>query len=400
MAGFGPRVMQCPEPARGAALEVLYRRVPSGLRDRLIADVLDEARRGEIDLSGLWVARDRAGRILGALLTQPLAGKAAALWAPEVRASWRRARLAAALVEIALVDLTARGFRLVQAVLDESAGPQAARDLTRGGMPRVTELIYLERDTATPLPPAASADRESPDAAGPARASPALGHGGIRADHWPLTTGHYSSGSPKPAHGPTAAGRGSPDPALRPTAVGRGSPDPALPAHPQPPPSFHWQPFGPEIEAEFRAVLEATYQGSLDMPELEGTRGLEDILDGHRGAGLCAPGRWQLGRIPGEPEAAAVLLMTEVAGRDAWEVIYLGLTPAARGRGLGRAVLRHALELARDHTPRLELAVDLRNTPAVRLYRAAGFLVRDRRAVHLAILGNSGAPLSAASSQP
>src|SRR5438876_1230508 len=96
MASFGPRVMQCPEPARGAALEVLYRRVPSGLRDRLIADVLDEARRGEIDLSGLWVARDSAGRILGALLTQPLAGRAAALWAPEVRASWRRARLAAA----------------------------------------------------------------------------------------------------------------------------------------------------------------------------------------------------------------------------------------------------------------------------------------------------------------
>jgi len=333
MAGFGPQVMQCPEPARGAALEVLYRRVPSALRDRLIAEVLDEARRGEIDLSGLWVARDRAGRILGALLTQPLAGKAAALWAPEVRASWRRARLAAALVEIALVDLTARGFRLVQAVLDESAGPQAARDLTRGGMPRVTELIYLERETATPLPLAA-----------------------------------VGRGSPDPAHGPTEG----------------------LPAQPEPSPGFAWRSYGPEIESEFRAVLEATYQGSLDMPELEGARGLEDILDGHRGAGLFSSGRWQLGRIPGEPEAAAVLLMTEVPGRDAWEVIYLGLTPAARGRGLGRAVLRRALELARAHTPRLELAVDLRNTPAVRLYRATGFTVRDRRAVHLALLGGPG----------
>jgi mycothiol synthase len=68
-------------------------------------------------------------------------------------------------------------------------------------------------------------------------------------------------------------------------------------------------------------------------------------------------------------------------------VIYLGLTPAARGRGLGRAVLRHALELARAHVPRLELAVDLRNMPAVRLYQAAGFTARDRRAVHLTVLG-------------
>jgi ribosomal protein S18 acetylase RimI-like enzyme len=76
-------------------------------------------------------------------------------------------------------------------------------------------------------------------------------------------------------------------------------------------------------------------------------------------------------------------------------VIYLGLTPAARGRGLGRAVLRRALELARANTPRLELAVDLRNTPAVQLYRATGFTVRDRRAVHLALLGGPG-PASAA----
>ena len=122
------------------------------------------------------------------------------------------------------------------------------------------------------------------------------------------------------------------------------------------------------------------------MPELEGTRGLEDILAGHQAAGLFVPERWRLGRLPGEPEAAAVLLLTEVPGRDAWEVIYLGLTPAARGRGLGRAVIRHALELARGHAPILELAVDLRNTPAVRLYRATGFIPRDRRAVHLAVL--------------
>jgi ribosomal protein S18 acetylase RimI-like enzyme len=327
MVVFGPRVIPCPVEARGAALEVLYRRVPPALRDRLIADVLDEAGRGELDLSGLWVARDRAGRIKGALLTQPLAGRASAVWAPEVKSSWRRSALATALVEAALADLKARGFRLVQAVLDESAGPQAGRDLSRGGMRRVTELVYLERDTAIPLPPATP-----------------------------------------------STGRGAPDPAHR--------------------PSFDWRPFDPAIEAEFRAVLQATYVGSLDMPELEGARGLDDILDGHRAAGLFAPGRWRLGRVPGEPAAAAVLLMAEVPSRDAWEVIYLGLTPTARGRGLGRAVLRHALELARDQVPRLELAVDLRNTPAVRLYQAAGFTARDRRAVHLAILGATGpAPL-------
>ncbi len=219
----------------------------------------------------------------------------------------RCAALAAGLVRSALDDLGARGYRVAQAALDESAGPQAARDLVRGGMPRITELLYLERETAAPL--AAS----SPD--------------------------------------------------------------------------FDWRPFEPANAAEFQQVLQATYIDSLDMPELEGARGLDDILAGHQAAGLFAPERWRIGRLPGEPEAAAVLLLTEAPGRDAWEVVYLGLTPAGRGRGLGRAVIRHALELTRGQTPILELAVNLRNTPAVRLYRATGFTPRDRRAVHLAVLG-------------
>ncbi len=92
--------------------------------------------------------------------------------------------------------------------------------------------------------------------------------------------------------------------------------------------------------------------------------------------------------MPGEPAAAGVVLLNEVAGRAAWEISYLGLTPAARGRGLGRATLAHALDLTRPHVGRLELAVDARNHPADRLYRATGFQPYDRRAVHLAVLGS------------
>jgi mycothiol synthase len=321
MRVFGAHVMPCPVEARPAALEVLYRRMPSALRGHLIAEVLEDARRGELDLSGLWVARIRSGRIVGAMMTQALAGKTAAVWPPEVGPSWRRAALAAALVESALDDLAARGYRLAQAALDESAGPHAARDLARGGMPRVTELLYLERETSAPLPP---------------------------------------------LEGPPRGPKGD---------------SPASPA-----PDFDWRPFDASIEAEFHRVLQATYEGSLDMPELEGTRGLEDILAGHQASGLFVPDRWRLGTIPGEPEAAAVVLLAEAPGRDAWEDVYLGLTPAARGRGLGRAAIRHALDLARGQAPIIELVVDLRNTPAVRLYRSTGFTPRDHRSVHLAIL--------------
>jgi mycothiol synthase len=322
MAGFGLQIVPCPPPARGAALEVLYRRVPEALRYRLIVEVLEEAKRGEIDLSGLWIARERAGRIVGTLLSQPLAGKAAAVWAPEVKPSWRRPALAAGLLRAALDDLRTRGFRLAQAVLDESADPRAARDLKRGGMPRVTELLYLERETSLPLQVA---------------------------DETPCLSDH--------SDGPRAS------------------------------PTFEWQPFERARESEFRSVLQATYEGSLDMPELEGARTLDDIMAGHRAAGRFVADRWQLGHISGRPDAAAVLLLAEVPSRDVWEVVYLGLTPAARGYRLGRVVLQHAIDLARAHVPRLELAVDCRNTPATRLYQSAGFIARDRRAVHLAVFG-------------
>jgi ribosomal protein S18 acetylase RimI-like enzyme len=216
---------------------------------------------------------------------------------------------------------------LAQAVLDESAGSQAARDLNHGGMPRVTELLYLERETAAPM----RNTREVPEG---------LVFQGSRSNI-----------------------------------------------------TFDWRPFEPVVEAEFRSVLQATYQGSLDMPEMEGARSLDDIMQGHRSAGRFVAERWRLGRLPGEPEAAAVLLLAEIPGRNVWEIIYLGLTPQARGRGLGREALQHALDLARPHVPWIELAVDCRNSPATRLYQSSGFGIRDRRAVHLAILGE---PLSGA----
>ena len=189
-------------------------------------------------------------------------------------------------------------------------------------MPRITELLYLERDTALPLP---IAQQDIPHDNPPGR---------------PLAW-----------------------------------------------PQFEWRPFEPALATEFRSVLQATYEGSLDMPELEGARALDDIMASHRAAGRFDPERWQLGYIPGKPEAASVLLMAEIPGHDVWEIVYLGLTPAARGRGLGRTILRHALELAGCHVPQIELAVDCRNTPATRLYHSTGFIARDRRGVHLAILG-------------
>ncbi len=304
----GP-ISPCPPEWRAEALEVLYRRVSASVRPRLIADAMAEADSGRVDLSGIWVAR-RRGRIVGVLLTQRLAGRAAAVWAPEVEPIWGRAATAAGLIRVALGDMRSRRFRIAQALVDASAPRTASADLERGGMPRATALTYLHRDTARPMGRATEPDR----------------------------------------------------------------------------PAFAWRPFGPDTEDEFRAVLQETYAGSLDMPELEGIRSLDDVMASHKAAGRFDPSRWRVGVVPGEPDVRAVLLLSEVPDRPAWEVAYLGLTPTARGRGLGRSALAYALDLARPVVARLELAVDDRNHPARRLYDTAGFLPFDRRIVHLAVL--------------
>jgi ribosomal protein S18 acetylase RimI-like enzyme len=323
----GLEVLPCPVEDRRPALEVLYQNLPRPLRASLVAEILNDSGGGLVDLSGLWIARrrgrgligvgilDAPGRIMAALMTQGLNGRAAAVWAPEVRPSWRRAEIAASLVREALDDYRARGFAIAQAVLDESASPRNAADLARGGMPRVTDLLYLHRDTATP-------------------------------------------------------------PALPPAEGGR---------------RLAWRGPGEFSDDEFLEVVRATYAGSLDMPELEGARSLDDALAGRR-AGRPAPEQWLLGRVPGSPAQAAVLMLAAVPDREAWEVVYLGLTPEARGRGLGAQAIAHALERARPHAASLELAVDVRNRPAVKLYGRTGFAPHDRRAVHLAVLAGRDDP--------
>jgi mycothiol synthase len=138
-----------------------------------------------------------------------------------------------------------------------------------------------------------------------------------------------------------------------------------------------------EDDALFRQTLLHTYEGTLDCPEVNGVRGIDEVLEGHRAQGAFDPQRWWLVREGVRP--VGVLMMTEMPESGNWETAYMGVVPEARRRGFGREMLRHALCEARAaDAPAVTLSVDARNQPAWKLYRSVGFEPYDQRVVYLA----------------
>lgn len=133
---------------------------------------------------------------------------------------------------------------------------------------------------------------------------------------------------------------------------------------------------------DFARIVEQTYEGTLDCPALARLRSGAQLLEAHRATGQFNPEVCRVYRSSGRD--VGILLLAEHPDRDVWEVAYMGVVPEARGRGFGRAILASGIDLVRN-TGRasLEIAVDVANFPALRLYEALGFAEMRRFAVHL-----------------
>lgn len=131
----------------------------------------------------------------------------------------------------------------------------------------------------------------------------------------------------------------------------------------------------------FVQVLERTYIGTLDCPELDGLRTPQDALDAHRATGQFDPRRWWLARRDGKE--SGLLLLNEHPDRDLLEIVYLGVVPEARGLGMGQFLVQKAIAQAHKERRSLVLAVDQRNHPARKLYARSGFLELTVQSVHV-----------------
>lgn len=135
---------------------------------------------------------------------------------------------------------------------------------------------------------------------------------------------------------------------------------------------------GDPDRADAITALERSYIDTLDCPELCGLRQTADVLDSHRATGHFEPALWRIVTLHGEPHGLiAMAVVPELASA---ELIYIGLSPQVRGKGLGERLLRISLaQLADRPIDHVSCAVDLRNVPALKLYERLGFVRTAKR---------------------
>jgi mycothiol synthase len=124
--------------------------------------------------------------------------------------------------------------------------------------------------------------------------------------------------------------------------------------------------------SRLKQIIQQTYRQTLDCPELDQLRDIDDVLEGYQRTGTHRPDWWLIATCGGED--LGCLLMADHPNVDQCELVYMGLVPEKRGHGWGLQIARKAQQLAAEAgRPRLTLAVDQTNWPALALYEAAGF---------------------------
>lgn len=152
-----------------------------------------------------------------------------------------------------------------------------------------------------------------------------------------------------------------------------------------PQPALEFQAYRHEDRSRLESIVEATYLGTCDCPQLNGIRDTSDVLAGYLAVGSSGGDHWYL--VQHQGTAIGCLLLADHPVSEQMELVYMGVTLEGRGRGWGIEIVRQAQWLARRAgRARLVLAVDADNAPAIAVYAAAGFVEWDRRSVFLKVL--------------
>ncbi len=145
--------------------------------------------------------------------------------------------------------------------------------------------------------------------------------------------------------------------------------------------NINWLKFTDTPENEFENIIWATYENSLDCPEITGLRTKREILIGHKYSGDFTPRFWKILQCDNK-NAGIILLNQSVEQSDRLDLIYMGIVPEFRGRKLAKTMLTRTMIQAKNNAKtKMCLAVDSRNIPAINLYRKLGFCTIQRQKV-------------------
>lgn len=136
-----------------------------------------------------------------------------------------------------------------------------------------------------------------------------------------------------------------------------------------------------ENRQRFLNLLDRTHQFSHDCPVLNEIRSTEETLESHRSSGDSDQKYWYL--FHKNKVDLGVLLLSEHQKDNTWEVVYMGVAPQERGKGYGAELIQYALQEAQTHgQSAVILAVDHKNSYAIKIYEKLGFTRQNSLSVH------------------
>lgn len=136
---------------------------------------------------------------------------------------------------------------------------------------------------------------------------------------------------------------------------------------------LEWSRFTLGDEKRLARILTETFVDSLDCPAIHGMRRIEDIIEGYKASGIFRPDSWWLPRLRGNDLGCILINESAVDERTA-EILYLGVIPRWRKKGIARAMLKESFAyMHRRGIKKISLAVDSGNAPALALYHQEGF---------------------------
>lgn len=123
---------------------------------------------------------------------------------------------------------------------------------------------------------------------------------------------------------------------------------------------------------EFDSLVEETFEGTLDCPDLDGVRSASDVVSGFLESKVWDANLTWWVLCDGPKPIGCALVNSHPRG--IFELAYVGLVPASRGRGLGQELVNFALHQCRDlGGSYFTTAVDTKNWPACMIYDSLGF---------------------------